>query len=239
MNYTNEDKELVLKMKLSGKRNIDISNTLGISEATVSRWLVAKGIRAIKERSFVRSRRVRNIYRAMVQRCYSVSYKGYKYYGGKGIGISKDWLDSVVAFEDWSFDNGYTDELTIDRINEALGYSPDNCQWITQHEQVLKQKRNKDRDETDKYISITSKGRYYVSIISGATGNRKLLFSKTCITKDEAIQHRDHFLSTGEKLEFDNGYAPKLSSKKKELLRATARENKRAIKKLSLSCYAI
>lgn len=76
------------------------------------------------------NKRIENIYNKIKQRCYEENNKDYKWYGGKGIKICDEWLNDPKLFEEWSLQNGYTDELTIDRINEDKNYSPDNCRWI-------------------------------------------------------------------------------------------------------------
>ena len=64
------------------------------------------------------------IFRSMLNRCYNPSDKSYKYYGKKHIHICKEWLDNPKSFEDWSLQNGYKDNLTIDRKNSKKDYSP-------------------------------------------------------------------------------------------------------------------
>jgi hypothetical protein len=54
-----------------------------------------------------------------------------KFYHEKGIRVCEEW-DSYEAFRDWSLANGYAAGLTIDRRDNDKGYSPDNCRWVTQ-----------------------------------------------------------------------------------------------------------
>ena len=50
----------------------------------------------------------------MKQRCYNPNEKSYKWYGAKGIKICDEWINSPKSFEEWSLQNGYNDNLTID-----------------------------------------------------------------------------------------------------------------------------
>lgn len=77
----------------------------------------------------------------MRQRCNNKNHKSYKWYGGKGIKVCDEWDNDYESFKKWAYDNGYDKTLprgvqTIDRINSDLDYSPDNCRWATQKEQV-------------------------------------------------------------------------------------------------------
>lgn len=74
--------------------------------------------------------RLHNIYYKMKQRCDNPNNTDYKNYGGRGITYCQDWRD-FQFFSDWAITHGYSDTLTLDRINVNGNYCPDNCRWIT------------------------------------------------------------------------------------------------------------
>ncbi|WP_024346610.1 hypothetical protein [Lacrimispora indolis] len=77
--------------------------------------------------------RLYGIYSGMKQRCYNPANPHYSWYGAKGITICDEWLgdNGLQNFFDWALNNGYNENLTIDRIESDKEYSPENCQWIT------------------------------------------------------------------------------------------------------------
>ena len=87
-------------------------------------------------------KRLRTTYYNMNQRCYNPNAKGYKYYGGKGVIICEEWLRDKNTFYEWAVNNGYTDELSIDRIETEGNYEPSNCRWITMIEQQSNRTNN-------------------------------------------------------------------------------------------------
>ena len=79
--------------------------------------------------------RLHSIWLDMRRRCYKKNRKSYKDYGGRGITICDEWKDDFLSFYIWSINNGYEDNLTIDRIDVDGNYEPNNCRWITKKEQ--------------------------------------------------------------------------------------------------------
>jgi len=81
--------------------------------------------------------RLRSIWSLMKQRCLNQNCPAYNDYGGRGITICQEWINSYKKFENWSYNNGYENDLTIDRIDNDGNYEPSNCRWVTMAEQSI------------------------------------------------------------------------------------------------------
>lgn len=86
--------------------------------------------------------RLFKIWDAMKDRCYRTRHFYYKHYGGRGIKVCSEWKDSFNTFYHWAIDNGYSDNLTLDRIDVNGNYEPNNCRWITIKEQFSNKRNN-------------------------------------------------------------------------------------------------
>lgn len=86
--------------------------------------------------------RIYRIWADMKNRCDNKFNTAYNYYGGRGIKYCPEWKD-FENFYEWAKDNGYAENLTIDRICVNGNYDPSNCRWITKKEQSRNTRANK------------------------------------------------------------------------------------------------
>ena len=86
--------------------------------------------------------RLHKIWESMHERCYNKNHKYFGNYGGRGIYVCGEWSD-YIHFRDWALNNGYAEDLTIDRKDVNGNYTPSNCRWITMKEQQNNKRTNR------------------------------------------------------------------------------------------------
>lgn len=126
--------------------------------------------------------RLRRIYNGMIQRCYNSKAKAYRNYGGRGIEICDKWLNDREKFIEWALNNGYANDLSIDRIDVNGNYEPSNCRWATIEVQ-LENRRPKEEWEKPKKRKLKA---YEID------GEKKPLVEwyKTFKTSEQAVRYR-------------------------------------------------
>lgn len=94
--------------------------------------------------------RIYNIWIKMKERCTNPKNAQYKNYGGRGIKYCDEWKN-FENFYEWANNNGYSENLTIDRIDVNGNYEPTNCRWAT----IKEQNRNKRNNRIIEYNGET------------------------------------------------------------------------------------
>ena len=107
----------------------------------------------------LRHTRLSRVHKNICDRCFNPNNKRYYDYGGRGIKVCDEWYTpgvegnpGFVNFYNWAYANGYHDPapddpqdtwLTLDRIENDKGYSPDNCRWTSYKEQEYNRRNTK------------------------------------------------------------------------------------------------
>ena len=86
--------------------------------------------------------RLYNIHQGMIARCFRENHFAYRDYGGRGITVCDKWKNDFMSFYEWAIENGYCEDLTIDRIDVNGNYEPSNCRWVTKAEQSRNSRKN-------------------------------------------------------------------------------------------------
>lgn len=134
----------------------------------------------------MKNTRLYNIHQSMKQRCYG-NHKESKNYKLRGIKICEEWLNNFQAFYKWAMNNGYSDNLTIDRINTNGDYEPSNCRWTTYLIQENNRRNNIKININNKEFTIKELSKQFgIKENSIRTVLRKNLKSIQKITKEKA-----------------------------------------------------
>ena len=82
--------------------------------------------------------RLYKIWEDMIARCHNPNRQSYRYYGGRGIKVCDEWRTDYLTFKRWSLAHGYSDSLTIDRVDNDGNYELNNCQFLTKSDNTKK-----------------------------------------------------------------------------------------------------
>ena len=141
-------------------------------------------------------------WRSMRGRCINPKDRGYKNYGGRGITVCEEWLDvrNFIAWCEMTHPN--TEGISLDRIDNDKGYSPENCRWADKTTQAYNKRMQK--SNTSGFVGVS----YYDNIKkwrAKITVNKILKHIGLFLTIEEAVQARDNYI-------IENNLSHKLST---------------------------
>lgn len=131
------------------------------------------------------------IHRAMLQRCGNPKHKMFLHYGARGITICDEWLD-YLTFQKWANATGYSENLSIERIDVNKGYSPANCCWADKTQQA--RNRRALHGYSSKYIGVSfdaDRNKWFACIGIG----RKTIALGRFASEIEAAKARDTYIT--------------------------------------------
>ena len=139
----------------------------------------------------LRSHRFYKTWNQMIKRCTNPKDKGYKNYGERGITICEEWLDvrNFVAWCDLTHPN--IEGLSLDRIDNDAGYSPENCRWADRTTQNINQRIQK--NNTSGYVGVSwhkGNNKWVAKIKVIKVGINLGYFN----SKEEAVQARNNYI---------------------------------------------
>ena len=105
--------------------------------------------------------RLYNIWANIKNRTLNLKNRQFPDYGGRGITICDEWKNDFMSFHDWAMSNGYSDELSIDRIDNDGNYEPNNCRWVTRNIQARNQRIPKNNTSGYRGVSYDKKANKY------------------------------------------------------------------------------
>jgi hypothetical protein len=123
----------------------------------------------------------------MKTRCTNSSNPYFHRYGGRGIGFCEEWR-SFEPFYAWAMSHGYAPDLTLERIDNDKGYSPENCKWATQHEQSMNKSHLPSRTG---YVGVRKRGNRYTAEVYR---HMNYFYVGLFKTPEEAHNARNEFL---------------------------------------------
>ena len=128
-------------------------------------------------------------WRSIHSRCNNPKNKAYKDYGGRGITVCDEWL-SATSFVTWC-EGTYIEGMTLDRIDNDKGYSPENCRWTTKTIQSINQRVGKNNKSGYVGVSWNNKNNNWMAKISWGD---LFIYIGSFHTKEEAVLARDNYI---------------------------------------------
>ena len=127
---------------IRGKTRKDIANETGLTPGRVGNLLQEFGIKRYSvKRHGLYKHPLNAVWCGIKERCFNHNASNYRWYGANGISLCDEWMD-FLPFYNWAMNNGWEPGLTVDRIDPAKEYSPNNCRLVPFKQQCRNRRSN-------------------------------------------------------------------------------------------------
>lgn len=141
--------------------------------------------------------RLYGIWCNMKSRCRNKNTPAYLRYGERGIAICDEWIEDFRNFLSWALENGYENNLTLDRIDNNKGYFPQNCRWVDMH--IQSTNRGINSNNKSGYTGVCGHGNKFESYITIYGKRKNLGFFNTA---KEAVLKRNDYIKKNKLYEY-------------------------------------
>lgn len=121
----------IIQLHHDGLIQKDIGKIVGCDKSTVGVYLRKIGITSNNEAHRLTNHSLYYVWRNIKRRCYNINSKEFKNYGGRGIIMYNNWINSFITFYNFCIENGWEQGLQIDRKDNDGNYTPENCRFVT------------------------------------------------------------------------------------------------------------
>ena len=130
----------------------------------------------------------------MVNRCRNPKYKEYHLYGGRGIKVCDDWVNSPLLFIKWAELNGAEPGLQLDRKENNGDYEPGNCHFTTPSQNAINRRKKSNNSSGYTGVHYMMSASLYIARISDKSISNKRILIACCTTLHEAVAARNKFI---------------------------------------------
>ena len=132
--------------------------------------------------------RLYSIWSNMKTRCYNSNSPKYKAYGARGVTICDEWRYSYPNFQEWAVSTGYSEDLTIDRINVNGNYEPSNCRWLS----IKQQENNRTNNRLITYKGETKTMSEWAEYLGISYNCLQMILNAYGYTVEEAFESKKY-----------------------------------------------